>query len=310
MISDQEKSEVRRKVRAMAKDLLKPKENKEERYRRIEAAFFGETQSSSENENNLGKVKNQQDENKKIEKKVLWICPKCSAECFEISYCRKCYNFDFWNVVSDYGKRQVKLKYKEKIGSAIGVGVVLLIFLGMPIFSGAVWVFSGLHDEPILSEAVQPPTSPETKLPSSISIEDKQTKKSNEESNVEIKKAIDTFLTKNFYGFKIQGMSYLDCEEYNEPCDLQISKGKTEKVITVIVKEFHRANGTSYLFVNEARQVDLTNTKIEEIQESERKSTLENLTTEDINDDLKQAIYEELRDAYDEPPEYEPPDSP
>ncbi len=92
-----------------------------------------------------------------------------------------------------------------------------------------------------------------------------------------VQQAIDEFINKNYNGYKLQGMSYVECGQYSSPCDLHLIKGQQQKVVTVIAKEFYRANGNVYWLVYEQRPIDLSQQKIDEIKDN----VLENLTSDE-----------------------------
>lgn len=127
----------------------------------------------------------------------------------------------------------------------------------------------------------------------SPTVSDEQKKVEEEKSKVELKKAIDEFITKNYKGWKIKAISdeYSCYEGSDSSCDLLLTKGEQEKVIPVTIRRFENDKGETFLVVFEARAIDLAQLKIKEIRENERKATLENLTVDDISDDLKTEIY-------------------
>ncbi len=122
-------------------------------------------------------------------------------------------------------------------------------------------------------------------------ISKEETAKRDKADSDEREKAINDFVAKNYKGWKVEGIAteYFDgqCEE-DSPCDLHLINGSQNKVTTVILKQFHKTDGTSYWFVREARQIDLAKLKIEAIKRNYR----DNLTTDDISDDLRDAILE------------------
>lgn len=123
--------------------------------------------------------------------------------------------------------------------------------------------------------------------------------KQQKEADEEKQKAINEFIAKNYKGWRLDGISegFFDCEEFSsDPCSLLISNGKQEKVISVILKRFTNLNGASRLVVYEARPIDLSQAKIERIKEVEKEAVLENLTTDDLSDSLKEAIAQEIRE--------------
>lgn len=126
----------------------------------------------------------------------------------------------------------------------------------------------------------------------------------------EKQKAIDEFVVKHYKGWKLEGLSgYLgECEEDSDDiCDLLLSKGQEDKVVSVKIKHFTDQNGQSHLFVFEARLIDLSKAKIERLKEQEKDRTLENLTADEISESLKQDIID--NDAEEQAQrDYEPPD--
>jgi hypothetical protein len=125
--------------------------------------------------------------------------------------------------------------------------------------------------------------------------------KKDDQEKAERAKAINEFLAKNYPGWKLQGVSAEmgDCRDYSdEPCNLHLTKNGKDKIIGVFIKRFKTEKGEEYWTVYEARPIDLAQAKIEEIKQREKESVLENLTTDDIDDSLKQIIYEEMREEY------------
>lgn len=131
-------------------------------------------------------------------------------------------------------------------------------------------------------------------LTNSASLSPSPTPKTKEEIEKEAKleseaknRAINDFIDGNYKGWKLQGVAnvYLSNEcEADEPCDLHLINGSQNKVITIIVKQFHKADGTNYWLVREARQIDLAKLKINEIKEKEKSAVLENLEYDDCSD--------------------------
>jgi hypothetical protein len=133
-----------------------------------------------------------------------------------------------------------------------------------------------------------------TPTPSPI-ISDAERKRSEELSKKEFQDSINTFLSKNYKGWQFKAISdpYGECEDssgYSErPCDLLISNGNQEKVITVKIKRFKFTDGTEKLIVYEPKAIDIVKAKIKE-------SILENLTPDEISDSVRDEIIEGARE--------------
>lgn len=109
----------------------------------------------------------------------------------------------------------------------------------------------------------------------------------------EKEKAVDEFILKSYKGWQLKGVGggIESCDEDStEPCNLLLNNGKENKVVAVMVKRFTNQNGQSYLYVFEARSIDLSKAKLEKIKEQEKDETLASLTTDDVSTDLKQEI--------------------
>lgn len=145
--------------------------------------------------------------------------------------------------------------------------------------------------------AVSPTVSPSPSPKPTISKE--ESKKQAKEADDKKQQAINEFITKNHRGWQLKGISTEngECEEYSdEPCNLLLVRGEREKVVAVMMKRFAAPDGKSYLVVYEVRQIDLAQTKIEQIRESEKQITLENLEFDDVSDDLREEIYDAERE--------------
>lgn len=93
----------------------------------------------------------------------------------------------------------------------------------------------------------------------------------------DVKSAVRDFIAKHYDGWTPQGI-VRDCFEYDEPCELHLTKGKNEKVVTLIAKKFGKENGHFYWLVYEASKQDLAKAKINKIKEQTRQETLDNLS--------------------------------
>lgn len=112
----------------------------------------------------------------------------------------------------------------------------------------------------------------------------------------QIRTALHSFVENKFKGWEIKGVSQDDLcnDSSNDPCALHLVNGKQEKVVNVIIEKFLDGEQIEYFVVYEATQNDILKSKIEGIKQS----TLENLTMDDIDDDLKADIVEESRKFY------------
>lgn len=114
--------------------------------------------------------------------------------------------------------------------------------------------------------------------------EDEQ-KKISDARNAERIKALDEFIVATYPGWRIEGMSdsVLDCDL--EPCDVKITKGKKNKVLSILIREFRRSDGTSFWSAFEARWIDMASAKIRAIKsvqaDQTRESVLANLEWDD-----------------------------
>jgi hypothetical protein len=143
-------------------------------------------------------------------------------------------------------------------------------------------------------------SNPANKIPTpSPTVSAEERKAEEEKAAAEIDKAIKEFITKNYKGWKFKAISdEYSCYEGSEsPCDLLLTKNGLDKVISVMIKRFEDENGKAFLVVFEARAIDLIQLKINGIKDTERQTTLENLTIDDVPDDLRTEIYLEERDA-------------
>lgn len=111
----------------------------------------------------------------------------------------------------------------------------------------------------------------------------------------EQKAAVADFIVVNQKGWKIQGIStggYSDeCNE-DTPCELHLTNGAQSKFVTIILKRFYKADGTDYWLVREARQMDLSKAKIEEIKET----AIQNIDIVQVSDEMKDAIVEKYQE--------------
>lgn len=112
-------------------------------------------------------------------------------------------------------------------------------------------------------------------------------------------KAIDEFINNNYKGWALQGVagdSYSsECDE-NEPCDLNLTNNTKSKVVTVILKHFYRKDGSSYWLVREAQSFDLSKAKTKQIKQSTRDATIDDLTIEDVNENIKEEIIQNYQE--------------
>lgn len=119
--------------------------------------------------------------------------------------------------------------------------------------------------------------------------------------------AINAYLEKNHKGWHLEGIGGFGpaCIE-DDPCDLNLKKGGQDKIITIIVKEFFRIDGSSYLYVYEPTKTTISQYKrtreIESAQETGREEGREEALTHLTMDDC-QVVFDDMRDA-----SYEPPD--
>lgn len=141
---------------------------------------------------------------------------------------------------------------------------------------------------------------------------EEETRKRREQLLIEHKKAIDEFIANRFSGWKLEGISSdfgFYCEE-GMPCDLHITKSKESKVVSVVLKKFTRNDDSTYWFVYESRNIDLSQARISSIKDSERDNTLSNLDIDSCRDICNVAQEEDsIRDGVDYPEGYEDPRS-
>lgn len=130
-------------------------------------------------------------------------------------------------------------------------------------------------------------------------LSDEERDRERKEINAAQFKAIDEFIIANHKGWSLQGIagdSYSsECEE-DEPCDLNLANNTKSKVVTVILKHFYRKDGSKYWLVREARSFDLSKAKIAQIKQSAIESAIENLSIEDVSENLKDEIIQNYRE--------------
>lgn len=117
-----------------------------------------------------------------------------------------------------------------------------------------------------------------------------------EKEKAQIDEAISKFLKTNYPNWKLEGTAgdLATCSMgLNDICNLHLSNNGQNKIVPVLIKKFTNQKQEEYFLVYEARPVDLGKAKLDRIRETEREDVLENLTSDDLSDELKQAIYEE-----------------
>ena len=110
-------------------------------------------------------------------------------------------------------------------------------------------------------------------------------------------KAIGDYVTKSHKGWVLSGLSGgpddAKCA-VDVPCYLHLIQKDQNKVVAVVLRQFQKADGTTYWFVYAATPVDLARTRISQIKEKEHEETLSNLTIDDC-----QTVIDEMADASD-----------
>jgi hypothetical protein len=73
-----------------------------------------------------------------------------------------------------------------------------------------------------------------------------------------------------------------------KPCDIHLSKGGQSKTVSILIRQFHRSDGSEYWHAFETRFIDLAIAKIRDIkleeEDTSREATLGNLEWEDCED--------------------------
>lgn len=114
------------------------------------------------------------------------------------------------------------------------------------------------------------PNSPfQTPAPTPTPTEEERKAKSEQET-VDKSKALADFVATNHKSWELQGISagFSGTCQADEPCELHLIKGKENKVVTVIIRKFHKSDGTEYWYVHEATKLDLARLKIIELKEA------------------------------------------
>jgi hypothetical protein len=127
--------------------------------------------------------------------------------------------------------------------------------------------------------------------------EDEKTAEDNKARN----KAVDDFVLQHYKGWTIQGFEYtfgIDCKMYAGPCDLHLTNGKQTKVIAIVIKEFAHPDGSVYWLAFEARSVDLSQNRINEIKGTQEDETREQVLANLDYDDC-QSVIDAMADEYD-----------
>ncbi len=113
-----------------------------------------------------------------------------------------------------------------------------------------------------------------------------ETDKENQALLDERLKAVNDFIAKNYKGWQFAGFGDalgVCVADIDYICDLLLTKGQLEKVVPVKMKHFSVSGDDARLVVYEARQIDLSKIKIEQIKERERQTTIENLDFDDCS---------------------------
>lgn len=115
-----------------------------------------------------------------------------------------------------------------------------------------------------------------------------------------------------FKGWTLQATSgrYGETCEAAEPCDVYLVKGRESKVVAVVVKEFHRANGTSFWAAFPARSIDLALAKLDEIKAAERDAERDDILANLDWDQCQDICESQFADRAAEYQDYDPPDYP
>ncbi len=92
-------------------------------------------------------------------------------------------------------------------------------------------------------------------------------------------KAIQTFISREFNGWTMEGLGteFGECGA-GDICDLHLVSGARTKVVPVILRQFTKPDGTTYWLVFEARQIDLLKSRVEAMVQRGEDAVLENLT--------------------------------
>jgi len=106
-------------------------------------------------------------------------------------------------------------------------------------------------------------------------------------------KAVQEFIAREYPGWELYGVSseFLEGCEENEACHLDLVKGKTHKIITVVLRRYFRPDGTNYFLLSEARATDLARWRKERI----RQAVIDDLSVDDVSDSLREAIIDDYR---------------
>ena len=132
-----------------------------------------------------------------------------------------------------------------------------------------------------------------------------------ENNEKERRKALEDYLSKEYAGWKSVGVSEdsadLDCTP-DYPCTIHLSKGKDNKVLTLLIKQFVRTDGTTYLLVYPATSIDILKGRLESIKRSEREIEREETLASLTFDDCETVINDTRDESYER--DYEPPDYP
>jgi len=115
--------------------------------------------------------------------------------------------------------------------------------------------------------------------------------------------AIAAFVQRSHKGWSLAGIgpSFEACRfDESSPCDLHLVKGEQLKVVSIMMRQFSKADGSTYWLVFESRPLDISAWKRERLVEQTRQEaegkTLQDLTFEDC-----EGVFDSMRDY--EPPE-------
>lgn len=113
--------------------------------------------------------------------------------------------------------------------------------------------------------------------------EEKKQKEDEDKVRLDQKNALSEFIAKNYRGWKIAGTQsgFDGCGGTDSPCDVHISNGESFKVISLMIRQFERTDGTVYWLVFETRPIDRLTSKINAIRDSEKETVLASLSVSD-----------------------------
>ena len=183
---------------------------------------------------------------------VLWVCPECSSERTTLRYCDDCNYFGLRRSIN----AEVEMARRDtNKGWLVGLGI--LIAIGVSIWGFGYGGFSSLFG---VSDGQANASSSPTPSPS-------PTPKPFTEEEIRALEAIKAFVATRYPEWIPVGNNFdpLDMVIYGRVgFDLHLSKGNESKVISVILGEFRKDDGSKYWMVYPAPPATPSRPQIDE----------------------------------------------